>query len=96
MKISKGTIIRLVLLILAIANTAMTVTGRNPLPFDEVWVENTVTLVFDAVVMWLAYWKNNSYTQNALNADEVLAKLKEGVLTVEELMKVLKTTQKGE
>ena len=84
--VSKGTIIRAVLVVLAIVNTALTVSGKNPLPFDEAWVENVITIGFDAVVTWLAYWKNNSYSKNAITADEVLKALKEGIITVEDLV----------
>lgn len=94
-KISKGTIIRFVLVVVAVLNTALTVTGHNPLPFDEAWIENTITIGFDAVVTWLAYWKNNSHTQKAMAADEVLAALKEGIITIEDVLKTLET-KKGE
>ena len=92
-KVSKGTIIRGVLLAVAVVNTALTIAGLNPLPFDDAWIENVITIGFDAVVTWMAYWKNNSFTQNAIKADEIMKALKEGVVTIEELIQI---TKKGE
>ena len=50
--------------------------GKNPLPFAEeelyAWLSAAATV---AATLW-AWWKNNSFTPEAITADEYLAELK--------------------
>lgn len=69
MKISKGTWIRTAVLFLALINHFLTVLGKNPLPFDDAMVEQMVAFGFDTVAATIAWWKNNSFTQKAIEAD---------------------------
>lgn len=76
MTIKKATIVRTVVLILALVNTILTACGLNPLPFsDEELYEGVSAAVTVGVSLW-AWWKNNSFTQPALIADEYMNKLK--------------------
>ena len=70
---TKGTITRTILLALAIINQLLTATGHNPLPADN----DTVSTLVTAVVAILAWWKNNSFTKHAKDADEYMRKAKE-------------------
>lgn len=76
--IKPQTIVRTVVLALAIINRVLVSTGHSPLPFES---EETAELVADlitiAAALW-AWWKNNSFTKNAIEADKVLENLKEG------------------
>ncbi|CAM5331141.1 hypothetical protein BSAF29S_04933 [Bacillus safensis subsp. safensis] len=45
-KISAGTIARLVLLLLALVNSALTAAGKSPIPIDEEGVQQFITLAF--------------------------------------------------
>lgn len=76
MNIKNDTIIRLVVLTIALINQALTSAGKNPLPFaDEVLYEwLSIALTIGASIV--AAWKNNSVTPEAIQADELLAKLK--------------------
>ena len=71
-KPSAGTVARLFWLILTLVNQALVMTGHSPLPFDlgeaEVWIATGLTA---AASLW-AYWKNNSWTKEAIDADEVM------------------------
>ena len=71
-KPSAGTVARLICLILTLVNQVLVMTGHSPLPFDlgeaEVWIATGLTA---AASLW-AYWKNNSWTKEAINADEVM------------------------
>lgn len=71
-KPSAGTIARLICLILTLVNQVLMITGHSPLPFDlgeaEAWIATGLTA---AASLW-AYWKNNSWTKEAINADEVM------------------------
>ena len=72
MKISKGTIIRTTCLLLAIVNYALTVAGKSPLPIESETLTEVISFGFTTVASLIAWWKNNSFTQKAIEADEVL------------------------
>lgn len=64
-KISAGTIARLVLLLLALVNSALTAAGKSPIPIDEEGVQQFITLAFLGITSLWAYWKNNDITKKA-------------------------------
>ena len=72
MKISKGTIIRTTCLLLAIVNYALTVAGKSPLPIESETLTEVISFMFTTCASLAAWWKNNSFTQKAIEADEVL------------------------
>lgn len=76
MKIEKGTIIRTVLLVLALVNQVLTLFGVSPLPFENELISELLSLLFTAVTAGVAWWKNNSFTQAAIAADEYMNELK--------------------
>ncbi|MBQ7095826.1 MAG: phage holin [Clostridia bacterium] len=76
MNISKMTIIRTFALIIALINQLLTVLGANPLPFsDEELYEGISILVTVGTSLW-SWWKNNSFTKEAIEADGYMHKLK--------------------
>lgn len=77
MKISKETIIRTVLLIVALVNMALNAFGKNTLPFTDDEISEIISVVFMAVTSIAAWWKNNSFTEKAIKADAYLETLKE-------------------
>ena len=77
-EVKQGTIIRTVLLVLAIANNALAIAGKSPLPIDDAMVEMVVSFMFTTATSFAAWWKNNSFSKKAIMADEVLADLKAG------------------
>jgi SPP1 family holin len=76
-KISTGTIIRTVVLALALINQILTSTGHSPIPIDDDTVTELLSLLITVITSVIAWWKNNSFTQNAILADEVLQELRE-------------------
>ena len=70
MKVSKNTWIRTVVLLVALINQVLTVSGKNPLPWSETEIYEGVTLMFTAAASIVSWWKNNSFTKNAIKADE--------------------------
>lgn len=70
------TIVRTVLLFVALVNQVLTMCGINPLPFSEEELYTLVSGVVLAVASIWAWWKNNSFTAAAQKADEVLSELK--------------------
>lgn len=71
-KPSKGTIIRTVCLLLALVNNVLAMAGKSPLPIDDAFVTEIVSFIFTAVASLTAWWKNNSFTRKAIEADEIL------------------------
>lgn len=73
----KFTLIRTIVLVVALINQSLVLVGYSPLPFDDAQVENAVTIVFSVVASLLAWWKNNSLTKEAKEADKYLKELKD-------------------
>lgn len=76
--ISKGTIIRTACLILTLINAGLAIFGKSPLPIDDAMIEQVVSFVFVAASSIAAWWKNNSFSKDAIQADRFLKSLKEG------------------
>ena len=74
--ISTGTIIRTVVLIVALINQVLTMTGHSVLPFDERQITDGLSMLFTAVAALWAWWKNNSFTSEAKEADTYLKERK--------------------
>lgn len=77
-KVSTETVVRTVILVIALVNQILTAAGKNPLPFsdDEIYTGLTAVLTVGAAV-W-AWWKNNSFTKNAIAADAYKNQLTHG------------------
>lgn len=71
-KVEKETIVRTVVLIIALLNNILTMSGYNPLPFSDEEVYTAATAVLTVGATLWAWWKNNSFTGKAIEADKVL------------------------
>ena len=78
MHISNSAIVRTALLVLALINQFFTILGLNPLPIEDEQLSQLISLSLTTAAALWAWWKNNSFTQNAIKADEYLKYLKEG------------------
>ena len=76
MKIKTETIIRTVVLVVALVNQGLTIFGYCPLPFESAEVESGVAMLLTTGASLWAWWKNNSFTKKAIEADKVLDNLK--------------------
>ncbi len=72
MKIATGTIVRTVVLAVALLNQILTACGIAPLPFDEAETAELVSTAITAAAALWAWWKNNSFTQAALAGDAAM------------------------
>ncbi len=77
MKITKGTIVRTILLLMAVVNFALERAGIDLIPVSESGVLMFVETAIEIAIIAVAWWKNNSYTKNAIKADEFLKELKD-------------------
>lgn len=77
MKISKSTIIRTVLVALVIVNFVLEKSGIDVIPADEYTITMFVETGIEIAILIVGFWKNNSYTPNAIKADKFLKELRE-------------------
>ncbi len=77
MNITAGTIARTIILILALVNQILTATGHSVINISDESVNTLISTGFTIVTAIVAWWKNNSFTQSALKADEVMREGKE-------------------
>ena len=77
MKISKGTIVRTIMLVIVLVNMVLQHFGIDVIKVDENEVLSLVETVINLAVIIVAFWKNNSFTDKAIKADEFLKNLKE-------------------
>lgn len=78
MGIKLDTIIRTVCLVLALVNQCLTMAGHSLLPLTDEQVTEALTLGATIVTSLWAWWKNNSFTQAAIVADEIMHDIKDG------------------
>ena len=76
MKISTGTITRTVILALALINQVLTISGHSPLPIEDEAVTELIATSATIITATIAWWKNNSFTKEAIKADAKLEELK--------------------
>lgn len=77
MTISAGTIARTICLCLALVNQILTATGHSVINISDESINTLISTGFTIVTAIVAWWKNNSFTQSALKADEVMREGKE-------------------
>lgn len=77
--VSAGTVARTAVLLLALTNQILSACGKPVLPIESATVEQLVTAGITTVAALIAWWKNNSFTQAALAADEVYEQKKNSV-----------------
>lgn len=74
--VTAGTIARTACLLLALANQVLSALGKPVLPIESATVEQLVTAGITTVTAIVAWWKNNSFTPAALEADKTFDRLK--------------------
>lgn len=77
MKVSKGTVIRTAILVLAIINNFLALFGKSPLPIDNETIVDVVSFIFTTVASLVTWWKNNSFTESAIIADAYLNSIRD-------------------
>ncbi len=77
MKISKATIVRAILVVLVIINFVLEKCGVDVIPTDESTILMVVEGIIEIAVIVVGFWKNNSFSEKAIKADEFLKNLRE-------------------
>ena len=74
--ITAGTIARTAVLLVALTNQMLSAMGKSPLPIESTTVEQLVTAGITTIAALVAWWKNNSFTKEAIAADKEYDRLK--------------------
>ena len=77
--ISAGTIARTAVLALALTNQVLSACSKPLLPIQSDQLEHLVTAGITTVTSLIAWWKNNSFTAAALEADKAYDRIKKSV-----------------
>lgn len=76
--ISKGTIIRLIVVLLVMVNMILKAFDKSPIDIDEGGVAYGVETIIEIAIIAVGFWKNNSFSEAAIKADEFLHNLRNG------------------
>lgn len=76
LNISAGTIARTACLLLALLNQVLCALGKSPLPIESETLNQLVTTSITVVAALVSWWKNNSFTKEAIAADKEYDRLK--------------------
>ena len=76
-RISTATIARTAVLLLALTNQMLSALGKPVLPIESATVEQLVTTGLTVTAALVGWWKNNSFTPEAIKADGYLEQLRE-------------------
>lgn len=75
-KISAGTLARTACLLLALLNQVLCALGKSPLPIESETLNQLVTSGITVIAALVAWWKNNSFTKEAIAADKEYERLR--------------------
>lgn len=95
-KIKPHTYVSIVMVIIAIVNYALTAMGKPIISLGEETITYAVNTVLNVVFIGFSMWKNNSVTENAIIADDVLYMLRDGKISKEELENFINEYKTGE
>ena len=73
---SAATWARTICLIVALLNSLLASFNKSPLPIDNEQLQQLVSTLITVVVAIINWWKNNSFTKEAIEADELFARLR--------------------
>lgn len=76
-KVSAATIIRTICLALALVNQILSSTGHSVIPITNEEIEQLVSTGLTVAAAVASWWNNNSFTQEAIAADDFLYRLQE-------------------
>lgn len=74
--VKTDTIVRTIILVVALVNQILTSTGHAVIPVSDEEITQVITLVITIGASVWAWWKNNSFTKEAIKADEILKDFK--------------------
>ena len=79
MKIEKSTLIRTIITFISLLNAVLTMSGKNPLPWSDEQMYAALSATATVITTFWAWWKNNSFTKEAIKADKYMKTLKNNI-----------------
>lgn len=76
MKITKGTLIRTIATVILIVNVVLKSLGKQIIDIDEASISSGIEAIVSILIIACGFWKNNSFTKNAIAADVYLEELR--------------------
>ena len=73
----KQAIVRLVVLVILLINQTLVTLGWSPLHFNEGQIYEAISSVATVAMAVWAWWKNNSVTKEAQEADVIMKEMKD-------------------
>ncbi len=86
--LDKGTVLRIAALVIALANQVIAVLGATTYA-NALWYQITSIIITAATALFTA-WKNNDFTDAAKLGTKVLKALKDGKITPDEVVDMIK------
>lgn len=74
--VTAATWARTICLFVALLNSLLAAFNKSPLPIDNEQLQQLVSTLITVVVAIINWWKNNSFTKEAIAADELFARLR--------------------
>lgn len=71
-----GTITRTIILFLALLNQVLVILGYSPIPIEDESIVELISLAVTIGASVVAWWKNNSFTKQAVIADAYMKEMK--------------------
>ena len=78
-KISPATLARTAALALALTNQVLSAVGKPILPIESAQLEQLISSGLTVAAALASWWNNNSFTKEAIQADNVMETLKKQV-----------------
>lgn len=76
-EVSKETWLRSGALLLALINQILIGAGFKPFPYEANEIYEIVSSLVTVIVSVIAWWKNNSFSEEAIQADKVIKGIRE-------------------
>jgi SPP1 family holin len=76
-QVKTDTIVRTIVLIIALANQILAILGKEAIPVTDDQIYQIVSLIVTIGASVWAWWKNNSFTEAAIEGDKVKDRLKQ-------------------
>ena len=78
-KVDARTVARTICLFMALVNQVLTIMGHSMINIDDETITTAVSSIWVIAAALWAWWKNNSFTETAIAADNYLNELREGI-----------------
>lgn len=94
-KVSPSVWARYIVGLVATINMIFTALGCNPIPYSEDKLYIVVSSILQFVVIFMNTYMNNSTSQEAITANEIMYLLKNGLIQIDDMKKLIESVNNG-